>query len=200
MAATAQLSRVRVRALLAVLCLAGPVVRSYARDFRLRLSPLKISDGRLRLQWSGSIPLEPAGDVAELTEALRSALLERGATVALTDGYQPYDLQIRARAGVTTAINLLDGGDGQTMIGWKLAIRPAATLCYVTMFLLIILILLGFEHASFSRIVPLFGGLFGLGAGLMFEARRIPPLLELAAKDIAERRTAAPPATANAAL
>ncbi len=200
MAATAQLSRVRVRALLAVLCLAGPVVRSYARDFRLRLSPLKISDGRLRLQWSGSIPLEPAGDVAELTEALRSALLERGATVALTDGYQPYDLQVRARTGVTTAINLLDGGDGQTMIGWKLAIRPAATLCYVTMFLLIILILLGFEHASFSRIVPLFGGLFGLGAGLMFEARRIPPLLELAAKDIAERRTAAPPATANAAL
>ncbi len=197
MAATAPLSRVRVRALLAVLCLAGPLFRSYARDIRLRpWSPLKISEGRFRLQWSGNIPIQPAGDVAELTAALRTALLERGATVALTDGYQPYDLQVRARTGVTAAINLLDGGDGQTMIGWKLAIRPAATLCYVTMFLLIILILLGFEHASVNRIVPLFVGLIGLGAGLMFEARRIPPLLELAAKDVAARRAAVPPATA----
>jgi hypothetical protein len=63
--------------------------------------------------------------VEQLTGLLRVALLRRGATVALTDGYQPYDLQVRTADGATAALNLLNARDGRIVVGWKLGALPS---------------------------------------------------------------------------
>jgi hypothetical protein len=184
-------SRLTVRALLTILCIAGPVSRSYARDFRVGLSPLRISGDRYRFQWTSSVALKPAADVAELTDDLRAALLARGTTVALTDGYQPYDLQVRTAGGVSADINLLDGADGRAIVGWKLGVRATVIARVVGASLLVILLLL-FSN-FYSRLALIAGGLLGavaVAAVWVRDARRIPPLLELAADDVAARRAA----------
>jgi len=188
-------SRGTVRALLALLCIAGPVFRSYPRTFRRQR--LRDDPSRRRLQWSGNIPLQPAGDVAELTDALRAALLERGATVAMTDGYQPYDLQVRT-ACCRVDINLLNGGDGRTVVGWKLGTRRA--IAFILAFTSLGVILGAFDR-NWVHLIS--GGLLWAILGIALsvsDARRIPPLLELAAEDVAARRSTAPPAAASAAL
>jgi glycosyltransferase involved in cell wall biosynthesis len=184
-----------VRALLVLLWIAGPVCRSYPRTFRRQR--LRDDPSRRRLQWSGNIPLQPAGDVADLTAALRAALLERGATVALTDGYQPYDLQLRTTY-CRADINLLDGSDGRTMVGWKLGIRRPTT--FILAFASVGIIL-GALDRNWLHLIS--AGLLSatLGVALVVsDVRRIPSLLDLAVFAVDDRRTTASPATANASL
>ncbi|MGH7878870.1 MAG: glycosyltransferase, partial [Candidatus Binataceae bacterium] len=125
-----------VRLRLALLCLLGPLARSYARDFlycrtRLDLSadPAPSTPGWKR---NGSVAfanlIGDSGDesaVEKLTASLRAALLKRGAIVALTDGYQPYDLQVRTADGAAAALNLLNVRDGRVVVGWKLGVQPS---------------------------------------------------------------------------
>jgi hypothetical protein len=142
--------------------------------------------------------LQRAADVAELTEDLRAALLARGATVALTNGYQPYDLDVRTASGVSAAINLLDGGDGRTMVGWRLGVRATVIARFVIVSVLIIVLLLFGNLAS--RLALIAGGILGtvsVAAMWILDARRIAPLLELAADDVAARRAGGARANAS---
>ena len=195
-------SRGTVRALLTMLCIVGPVARSWARDFRRRLLPYRIlrvdEHHRRRLQWSGNIAIEPAGDVAELTAALRAALLERGATVALTDGYQPYDLQLRLLS-MRADINLLNGDDGRMVVGWKLGISSFFLGTRAASYLTILLLLFLLDGIRSPQQLIVIGLIYATLIILFVirEARRIPPLLEAAVDEAAKR--CRPPA-ASAAL
>jgi len=101
---------------------------------------------------------------------------------------------------VSAAVNLLNGGDGRTVVGWKLGIRPAVIARFVGASLLVILLL--FFGNIRDRLALIAGGLLGaagVATVLILDARRIPPLLELAAGDVAAGRAAGSPAGAGAA-
>jgi glycosyltransferase involved in cell wall biosynthesis len=198
MAATAPLScqsRAAARVLLAILCILGPFVRSFPRQ--LRWQWLRDEPSRRRLQWNGNIALAPADDVTELTAALRGALLERGVTVALTDGYQPYDLQMRTNY-CHADINLLNGGNGPTVVGWKLGVSKGCIASFVGAGALA---LLGLGGLAFDRFAPVLVCLVVVMAALVmnlfWEARRIPALIELAVDDVAAGRSRLQLAAAN---
>lgn len=186
-------SRVTTRLLLAALCLTGPLFRGYEREPRWWRSELRAFDDparyRPRLQWSGTVD-SPAEDATTLTAKLRAALLERGAAVAVTDGYQPYDLQVRTTIGVSAALNLLNAADGRTLLGWKLGLRPSGPLGLVAGSLLMVLLLLWGRLGNPPILIV--GGLLALAAFVLFrlsaDARRIPPLVELAVADVVARR------------
>jgi len=174
-----------------LLCLVGPIVRSYARDFGGRHLWRGYTDDRRhrgRLSRSGTIVVELAADVADLTEALRAALFKRGATVAVTDGYQPYDLQLRA-GYLGADINLRSAG-AERVIGWKIAPRGVAVK-YASILLAFVAIaamaLLGLES---PLIIPLAIAMWlvGAAASWIWLARVIPAVLESAVDDVVASR------------
>jgi O-antigen biosynthesis protein len=198
-----RVSRRLSRARLVVLCLAGPIARSYARDLGGRNLWRGFTDDRRRhqgrLRRSGTIVVELAGDVAELTEALRAALFRRGATVAVTDGYQPYDLQLRA-GYLGADINLRSAG-AERVIGWKIATRGVAVK-YAGILLAIVaaavIALLGRES---PLILPLVIAMWlaGAAASWIWLARIIPAVLESAVEDVVASRRKLAAAAAGAA-
>jgi hypothetical protein len=119
-----------------------------------------------------------------LKQALRAALLERGATVAVTDGYQPYDLQVRTADGVAAALNLLNAHDGRIVVGWSLGLRPifaARRLIALSVAAALALVLGGGLNAAIA--IGVLGAL-ALVALFILDARRIAPLVELAVRDV----------------
>jgi hypothetical protein len=119
-----------------------------------------------------------------LKEALRAALLERGAMVAVTDGYQPYDLQVQTADGVAAALNLLNARDGRIVVGWSLGIRPIfVARRLIALFVAAVLALILGRGLKAAIAIGVLGGL-ALAALFTLDARRIPPLLELAVRDV----------------
>jgi hypothetical protein len=186
-----------VRALLALLCLLGPLSRSFARDTPWRRAPLSIADNppryRPRLQKSGSFPLRVSGMPEQVIQALREALFARGAAVATGDSYDPYDLQVRTPSGITAALNLLTADESNLQLGWNLGFRfDAIALPDLTFFLTILLLAFGFFANRLGVFAAIGGALAALIAGaIICDARRIPPLLELAADNLCQAPTAA---------
>jgi glycosyltransferase involved in cell wall biosynthesis len=115
------------RILLAILWVAGPLVRSWER---WRVSSSFAPDTKDAPAWatpalSGRVALNPGRNKAglpaaeKMVEALRTALLRRGLTVARGDGYVPYDLQIVLPPGLVTVPILLLEQEWQTSLGWR---------------------------------------------------------------------------------
>jgi glycosyltransferase involved in cell wall biosynthesis len=185
-------SRLAVRARLAILNLLGMITRSYARHsvYDRTLYRALRNDGasaRARLQLHGRVPLAPTivpddpTVVDRLIDAMRHALLKRGVTVVVSDGYQPYDLRIETSAGVSAAINILSSRDNAPMAGWKLGVQ-------LRQIRAIPALLFGFLIVDFC---------FGVGLGVavailmtvgavalyILDARLISPLIEIAAEE-----------------
>ena len=122
-----------IRLRLALLCLLGPLVRSFARaagSFVSIAASLNQSERRRgALRWRGQIVLPPEvrprdeRDTERLIDTMRAALWRRGAKVTRSDGYQPYDL-VETSAGASAALNFLVTRDDPFMIGWKLDWTP----------------------------------------------------------------------------
>jgi hypothetical protein len=134
------------RATLVALCILGPLVRSIERErVRWRFDPGAIASGPGRtLQMRGAIVLvaDDGASIAAkpLLDDLRAAIVRRGLTVAPSDGFEPYDLQIRLPPAIRVPINALDEGARRVTLRWRLSLARgplAISACVLAILLLI---------------------------------------------------------------
>ncbi|HZP44979.1 MAG TPA: glycosyltransferase [Candidatus Binataceae bacterium] len=181
-------STLPARVLLCLVALLGPWARGYgfhadASGWWRFADPA--SGRKRRWQRAGENVIEgsPGLSVEEVCAALRSALLKRRATVAVTDGYQAYDLQIRTFSPVNANLNLLRR-EGSVVVGWRIV--PGSPSALASSFVVLLLLYLVFPAASV-------GLLLGMTIAALRVARSLPALVELAVADAAG--TLAAPAT-----
>ena len=140
-AARARLERrrdnVRTRAIVAVVSLLGPMIRSYAR---IRAAAVRALS-RKALGEAGAISSgggltvavaardgaqRPAPDA--VAEGLRYALFSRGLVVAGNTGFEPFDLQILLGPVCRVPLNTLWDRDGELSLRWRLSAAPVPIL------------------------------------------------------------------------
>jgi GT2 family glycosyltransferase len=178
------------RAVLAILWLIGPLVRGWAR-WRAKSSFRPDASGApqwVRAALEGKIVLVPAAGKQEpsppekIVEAMRTALIRRGLTVARGDGYTEYDLEIIVPSSlVRVPILFLDQG-WQISIGWRTRVawlRFAAMSTAVVIFFIFGGFPFGPALAAFSILVP--------AAGALYRAWRMPAVIAAAAADVASQ-------------
>src|SRR5579875_1814026 len=128
-----QRDRLATRALVALLSILGPAIRSYARIRAAlwhALSSPKIGKAGMPRR-SGSIRLAMAAregadqpDRDAVAEQLRYALFRRGLTVEGNTGFEPFDLQIMLGSMVRVPLNTLAQEDGGLYLHWRVAASP----------------------------------------------------------------------------
>jgi cellulose synthase/poly-beta-1,6-N-acetylglucosamine synthase-like glycosyltransferase len=175
-------------AVLVLICLMGPITRAFGRSWQALRTRLKVSDDpthhKPRFQLHGDIPLldvaSPTDEslVPRVSAMLRAGLLKRGASVTMTDGYQPYDLRIETGICAAAKINLLNSRDGRIVVGWKLGFRVTPFGSWMIAAILLVLLL------GESRIFGALVGVFTVAIVMIADGRQIPPLLELAVADV----------------
>jgi len=202
MAATVPLNRDRstsmVRQRLALLNLLGSIVRDYARlSVRWRPLFLDLKDPRFRaearIERNGRVALaasapneEDHAVVDRLIQSMRRGLLKRNVTVFLSDGYQPYDLELETGSGVTAAINILLSRDNPPTAGWKLAIRFGALVtraAWMVGAVMVAAVASDFRHGL--MVGSIVAGVIAVKAASLYilDARLIPPLIEIVARE-----------------
>jgi O-antigen biosynthesis protein len=140
------------RACLALLWLLGPLVRSYERTKLMWSFDPHLSDARelSKAQWRGRFALTvppDSGMVApppeRLMESVRQALIQRSATVAVTDGYEPYDLEVRVPPLVRVPILILQQ-QWELGMGWRVRL-PAMPITITIAIIFVALLLIVFN-------------------------------------------------------
>jgi hypothetical protein len=209
-APTVRASSIAVRSRLVLLCLLGPLARSYARDFRCARAPLDISADPppSRAGWKRSssvafanLRVDPGDEsaVEQLTGLLRAALLKRGAIVALTDGYQPYDLEIRTADGAAAALNLLNARDGRIVVGWKLGAQQSIATRRFGALLVVVAGILYLGGGPDAAVLAAMLGSSAIAIVFLLDARRLPSLIELAVREAGVAYAAYQPVAAQGA-
>ncbi|MGH7863661.1 MAG: glycosyltransferase [Candidatus Binataceae bacterium] len=180
-------SSLPTRAWLALLFLCGPLVRSFQRERKKWLLEFSASDiargAHAGFEPSGSVvlhrdsagtPIEPA----KVLEAMRKSLVRRGLAVAVTDGFQEYDLEIVLPPGLRIPINAIRRGDARLALRWRvrLALRRALAAGVVG---LVVLAVAGLSAGDALSAV-LLGGV-SLGALALARAWRLPGAILAAA-------------------
>ncbi len=174
-----------------ILNLFGPIVRSVARErAKWRIVPDEgigtrgfVSEGEFAF-----LPGEAANgsatpaESARILAAMRPALALRGLAVAVTDGYQTYDLEIVLPPAVRVPINALRARDGQVNLRWRM--RPA--LRRVLIASAVAIVVLAAAGLTLNEAVAAVAVGVALVAGLAYtRARRIAPMLAAAARETA---------------
>lgn len=126
------------RATLAMLNLLGPLVRSFERSFKkLTLDPSAEQVRALPFRSRGTVEFGPgdgnggaAIDAGRLLEHVRLTLVRLGLAVAVTDGFQSYDLQVIAPPAMRVSINAIREPDGRVALGWRSTAEPLRTLAW----------------------------------------------------------------------
>ncbi|HTY55204.1 MAG TPA: glycosyltransferase [Candidatus Binataceae bacterium] len=118
------------RALLAGFWLLGPLARGFAYWRERSRFPIVEGHARSKFQLRGWIPiaartrdsLEPVPrDI--LMQALRAALIRRGAAVAVGDGFEPFDLEILITPMLRIPLNALVPEQGEVRLRWRLRLQ-----------------------------------------------------------------------------
>ncbi|MGA2411412.1 MAG: glycosyltransferase, partial [Candidatus Binataceae bacterium] len=182
----------RGRIILAYLCLLGPLVRSYERTRVIWSFNPDVTGAPSpgESQWHGRLTLTvppDSGMVApapeRLMEAVRDALIRRGAAVAVTDGYEPYDLQIRVAPLIRVPLLILEQ-HWELGVGWR--IKPAPIALPIAAAIVIIGVLGALPLGS----LPLAGaiGVIAVAAAVVLRrVRMIPALIGAAVADAARQ-------------
>jgi GT2 family glycosyltransferase len=172
-----------------ILHLLGPIVRSAAREsIKWSIEPAADAGSAAAAmkgtfvfgaeQEEGARPL----DSARLLAAMRRALVRRGVAVAVTDGFQSYDLEIIVPPAARAPLNALKRDRGRVALRWRVRAAPQRPLI-VAAIALVVLVAAGLTigHALGTMV---FAGA-AAGAIAMIRARRIPAILAGAADDAA---------------
>ncbi|MBF6568509.1 MAG: glycosyltransferase [Candidatus Binataceae bacterium] len=172
------------RAILAILYLLGPLIRSYERNrVRLRFDPQLPSSAARRMRFKGTIVLSAMDErpaiANHVIDALRGVLLSYGLIVAKTDGFEPYDLELWIPPGVRVAINALRDRSN-IAIRYRLGLAAVPILTRGLM-LLLVLLLAGAPWWAIFLALALAG--FGTAAIALWRAGLIPAMLEFAAAE-----------------
>ncbi|MGD0076793.1 MAG: glycosyltransferase, partial [Candidatus Binataceae bacterium] len=131
-AATAPLeprySGIKTRAILAAFWMLGPLARSY-EYFRGRWRFAAAAASRGKFQTRGWVTIaadrsNSPGPVPRdiLMQAIRGALIRRGAAVAVSDGFEPFDLEILMTPALRIPINAIAAEQGGLTLRWRLGV------------------------------------------------------------------------------
>jgi glycosyltransferase involved in cell wall biosynthesis len=122
--------RLITRALIALLALLGPAVRSYARIRAAARAPVGSRMGEAGpIRLGGGLKFAAASCSAKpdrdaLVDRLRDALFHRGLAVAGNTGLEPFDLQIMLAPACRVPLNLIRESDGAVDLRWRLRTAP----------------------------------------------------------------------------
>ncbi len=177
-----------------VLYLLGPIVRSAARESVKWTMNAEDADGA-GATMRGAVMFAPQSteggrwvDSADLLAATRRALVRRGLAVAVTDGFQSYDLEIIVPPAVRVPLNALKREGGRVALRWRVraALRRPLVAGAIA---LVVLTAAGLTLGQAAGVLVFAGA--ALGAVAMLRARRIPAILAAAAGDAARELKAA---------
>jgi GT2 family glycosyltransferase len=186
-----------------ILYLLGPIARSAARESVKWTMNADGADGAAAAM-SGALMLAPESadggrvvDSAEVLAATRRALVRRGLAVAVTDGFQSYDLEIIVPPAVRAPLNALKRDGGRVALRWRVRAvlqRPVAAAA-------VLLVVLAAAGLSLGQAVGvLVFAAAAIGAVAMLRARRIPAIVAAAAGEAArELKASVAEATEEAA-
>jgi hypothetical protein len=116
-----------------------------------------------------------------LMESLREALIHRGAAVAVTDGYEPYDLELRIPPLLHVPILILQQ-QWELGVGWRVRLPPLTIGLAISVIFLVLLLV------SFNPLGALAGTIvLAALAGLLIwqRLRKLPALIGAAVADAA---------------
>jgi glycosyltransferase involved in cell wall biosynthesis len=177
---------------LALLWLLGPLVRSYERtkiiwSFNPDVShAADVREARWQGRFALTVPPD-SGMVApapeRLMEAVHAALVRRGAAVAVTDGYEPYDLEIRVPPSIRAPILILQQ-QWELGVGWR--VQPALTAILISAVIFFTSLLL----IGVTPIAAAGGTLAAIaivGAVAWYRVRKLPALIAGAVADAARQ-------------
>ncbi|MGB6553403.1 MAG: glycosyltransferase [Candidatus Binataceae bacterium] len=124
-----------VRARLWLLNLLGPLQRSIARE-QVKWSIEEIANEDLAAPgMRGSIVLAPASadagaqvEPAAVLTSMRRALIRRGFAVAVTDGFQSYDLEAIVAPMIRAPLNAITRERGRVALKWRMRADPRRSL------------------------------------------------------------------------
>jgi GT2 family glycosyltransferase len=111
------------RVTLVLLNLAGPLVRSFERArVRFSMAPEAYDVKSFPFSSRGRIVFTRAGeavDAAPILERLRAELFRYGVAVAVTDGFQAWDLNVVLPPALRVSLNTLRNRDGTVALAWR---------------------------------------------------------------------------------
>jgi O-antigen biosynthesis protein len=181
------------RATLGVLCLIGPVVRSFERErVRFSLAPEANSVAPIPFSPRDRIVFSSAHDgaastidSATLLAVIREVLVKYGFAVAVTDGFQAWDLNIMLAPAIRVPLNALRLSDGSIALAWRTT-AEAGHMLIAALLILIVLIAAGMTWTGsiFAAAAVIAVALVPAILGL----RRVPSILNAAAESIAKAK------------
>jgi GT2 family glycosyltransferase len=188
---------------LCLLYLLGPIVRSAARE-SVKWTMEADGAGGAAAAMSGAVMFAPESpdlghtvDSADVLAATRRALVRRGLAVAVTDGFQSYDLEIIVPPAVRAPLNALKREGGRVALRWRVRValrRPLVAAAVA----LVVLVAAGLTLGEAAGLMVFAAA--AVGAVAMLRARRICAFVAAAAADAArELHASAAEATEEAA-
>jgi hypothetical protein len=125
----------------------GPLVRSFERE-RVRFSLARTAydvprvpfsrRGRIIFSADDGIATDKLDSSALLAE-MRAALVRDGLAVAVTDGYQAWDLNIVLPPAIRVPLNALRMSDGTMALAWRTKTEPIRTLIAAAIIFIVLL-------------------------------------------------------------
>jgi Glycosyl transferase family 2 len=171
--------------------LAGPIARSAARErvkWRIERGAESgfFSDG---VELDGSVVFAPPADAGAqpiektgLLDGTREALVRRGVAVAVSDGFQAYDLELIVPPAIRVPLNALAEERGRVALRWRIRVAPARP-AITGGVALIVLMAAGLDFREAIAAVIL--GALAVGAFAWARVRRIPAILRAVAREVA---------------
>ena len=180
---------------LGVLCTIGPVVRSFERE-RIRFSlareaydvaPIPFSL-RGRIVFTSADERRAKLDSLILLASIREALVKYGLAVAVTDGFQAWDLNVVLTPTIRMPLNALRMNEGNIALAWRTTaeMRPALIAAFVVF---VVLIAAGMTWIGSS--VATTAIIAVAVSPAILHLRRVPSILATAAESIARTKSLA---------
>ncbi|MGC1810824.1 MAG: glycosyltransferase [Candidatus Binataceae bacterium] len=173
-----------------LLYLLGPIERSIARE-RVKWSIEEIADDDLAAPgMRGSIVLAPASgaagapvEPAALLVAMRRALIRRGFAVAVTDGFQSYDLEAIVPPMIRAPLNAITREHGRVALKWRMRAEPRRALI-VAGCVFVVLVAAGLSLDE--SVVAVFLSALAIGGFALLRARRLAAAIVASAAEAAK--------------
>ncbi len=186
-------AKLTARAWLVLLYLFGPLVRSFQRERAKWLIDFGRSDiareARAGFEPSGTVVLRRerggvAVEPAPVLEAVRAALVRRGLAVAVTDGFQEYDLEIVLPPGLRIPLNAIRRSDGRLALRWRVQVAMRRVLAAAAV-AVVVLAIAGLSAGEALVAVAL--ALVSAGALALARAWRLPGTILAATRDAGDQ-------------
>jgi hypothetical protein len=166
------------------------VVRSFERErVRFSLAPQAYGVARIRFRARGRIVFASVDgpdvklDSPILLASIREALVKYGLAVAVTDGFQAWDLNIVLTPAIRVPLNALRMSEGTIALAWKTTVEARRTLIAMpAIFLVLIAAGMTWTASIFATAAIIAVAL----APAILRLRRVPSILNAAAESIAK--------------